>query len=77
MTNYIDNTKGKKEVKKKTIFKKYICPDSIVNTQNKPEDYENVEFIKHNKYYGDVFHAWNDNPKSFTIYFGEKGDEFE
>ena len=41
----------------------------------KPSDFINVEFIGHDRQYGDVFKAWNDDPQQFTLYFGTKGDE--
>ncbi len=68
-----------KKDNKKTIFKKYI--DTKFEVQNVvmygPNDYLNVMFLGHDIIYGDVFKVWNKNENKFTLYFGEKGDEFD
>ena len=75
MTNFIDNTTEKKVVKK-TVFTKVVNLDSVVNATLKPNDFINVEFIGKSNLYGDIFKAWSYDANKFTLYFGEKGDEF-
>jgi len=77
MTNYLTMEKCQKKASKKTVFKKAVDNDKIINTRVSPEDWENVQFLYHDIQYGDVFLAWDYDPEERTIYFGEKGDEFE
>ena len=83
-TNYINNTKTKTKIKIKTKFLFYL--DSYFNLTktdelHEPHIYDNVEYLgnyvnsflqgKH------LFKAWNNNePENFTIFIGDKGDEF-
>lgn len=75
MTNFIDNTTRNKVVKQ-TVFTKEVNSDSIAIPIYQPDNYTNVEFIGRDDFYGDVFKAWDSDPCRFTLYFGEKGDEF-
>lgn len=63
-------------LKKKTKFNSYLAVNSIITCNQQPEGYDNVLFIGHDDVYGDVFKAWNNEESMFTLYFGEKGDEF-
>lgn len=75
MTNFIDRTK--KEVKKETVFTHYVKSMSeVIETNEKPMIYKNVEFLFTDEYYGDVFRCWENDEKYSTLYFGTKGDEF-
>ena len=75
-TNYMSLNIDKQETKK-TIFKKCVSSTlEIFSTVYKPCDFENVLFIGNDKYYGDVFKAWNDE-RDFYILFGTAGDEFK
>ena len=67
-------------VKKQTKFTHYLNGIRIVteNHSDNPLKWDNVLHIGTGKHYGDVFKAWDDDDENyFTIYFGEKGDEFE
>jgi len=78
MTKY-SKMEVKKEVKKKTVFRKALSFDLTVkdNVQFEPENYENVIWLGYDRNYGDIFKVFNDDyVDSFTIYFGEAGDEF-
>ena len=71
---------NKQTVKKQTTFTHYINEDKEIQktTLCKPSDWNNILHIGTDKYYGDVFKAWdNGKENDFTIFFGEKGDEFE
>jgi len=75
MTKFIDKTTAK-EVIKKTVFKELLnSSKKIAPATWTPNDYETVEYIGHDQYYGDVFKASNDDT-GCVLYFGEKGDEF-
>lgn len=67
-------------VKKQTKFTHYLNISRTVKetlTDN-PSKWNNVLHIGTDKYYGDVFKVWdNGEENNFTIFFGEKGDEFE
>lgn len=80
MTNFItlESSNEKDKPKKETEFKLLInIHDGPVSAFKEPSDYDNVLFIGHDIQYGDVFKAWNTNSQNiFTLYFGEKGDEF-
>ena len=78
MTKFIDNTK--KKLPKKTVFEKALSFDFIVDDAiGNVTDYEKVEFIGHDEYYGDVFKAYHDanDENNFTLFFGVKGSEFD
>lgn len=67
-------------VKKQIKFTHYLDENRIVkeNHNNYPSCWNNILHIGTDKYYGDVFKVWDDgNENYFTIFFGEKGDEFE
>lgn len=76
MTEYTTLEPAKKA--KKTVFKKFLTSTlEIKDAKYHPKDYDKVLYIGNNTFYGDVFKAWLDNnEEEFTIYFGEKGDEF-
>ena len=75
MTQFIDKTKTAPKDTKRTVFKKFVGSDySILESSSIPEDFPIVEYIGYDPYYGDVFKAIRGY--RFTIYFGEKGDEF-
>ena len=74
MTQFIDKS-GETKVYRKTVFKKFVGSDySIRESSCSPEDFPIVEYIGYDNDYGDVFKAIIGN--RFTIYFGNKGDEF-
>ena len=67
--------------KKETRFAYVVVPKertlSIQATLFTPSDFDNVLWIGHNHWYGDVFKVWSDvDPIKFNIFFGTKGDEF-
>ena len=69
------------EVKKEsrqTVFKKSVRRDfTITSTTNRPSDFDNVNWVGHDKSYGDVFICYNNgNENDFIIFFGTAGDEF-
>lgn len=80
MTRFIDGSKRnepKKEVKK-TVFTHFVnAKKEIKDAKVQPEKYDNVEFLFHDKDYGDVFKVWdNDNQSDYRmLFFGAKGDE--
>lgn len=76
-TKFMSLDEPKKEVKK-TVFNHYLNEDLIpIEAENLPEHYGNVLYIGNAHGYGDVFKAWDDGEEDmFTIFFGEKGDEF-
>ena len=45
-------------------------------TEVLPVDYGNVNYIGYDSRYGDVFMCWDDGEDGFTLFFGEKGGEF-
>lgn len=61
---------------KETVFSGIVSTRPPEATLTKPTDFLNVLHIGYNKTYGDVFKCWDDDKKDFTLYFGEKGDEF-
>ena len=74
MTQFIDKSVETK-VYRKTVFKKFVRDDYLICKSSKnPEDFQIVEYIGYDDDYGDVFKAIIGN--RFTIYFGNKGDEF-
>lgn len=75
MTKY--TTLEKKEGKKKTVFNKFVGHDNVYEAKIPPQAYDNVLFICNKKLYGDVFLAWDDDDSEGSLYFGEKGDEFD
>lgn len=68
-----------KTINKETIFTKVLEPDFRIDEDClQPEDWDNVLYLGYDTGYGDVFKAWdNEDENSFTLYFGEKGDEFD
>ena len=67
-------------VKKQTKFTHYVDSDKEIqsNETDDPSKWDNCLHIGTDEYYGDVFKVWDDGKENnFTIYFGEKGDEFE
>lgn len=77
MTKFITMEPIAKPQGKKTVFYKAISKTGIKRVYNKPDQYPNVMFLWHDEEYGDVFAAWFNNPSNRTIFFGEKGDEFD
>lgn len=79
MTNYIRLDGNKKKEPKETIFLKYVEANRAPNEPiSKPKSFDNVLHLGHDKNYGDVFKAWNDNDHdNFSLYFGVAGDEFQ
>jgi len=84
MTKFINgfNTPKKEKKKKKTVFKSILKAPAaggmITDIFTTPARFDNVVFIGHDKYYGDVFIAYqNGNEDEFTLFFGTKGDEFD
>ena len=60
-----------------TSFSKKILGRSFQITEDKPEDYDHVEYLGKSIHYDDVFKAWNDDADdAFVIYMGTKGHEF-
>ena len=71
-----DNSKEEK----KTVFNHIVSHNGLTDYEvalTKPEEWDNVLHLGFDSIYGDVFKVWNDTDNSdFTLYFGEKGDEF-
>lgn len=59
----------------KTKFTYKVCDGNIKTTYDKPNDFENVEYIGNNSN-GDIFMAWDDPIDGFHLYFGVIGDEY-
>lgn len=75
MTKFIDKTE--KTITRETVFEKILSSDfEIEETKDLPSCYEFVEFLGHDKYYGDVFKCFDKDPNNFALFFGVKGDEF-
>jgi hypothetical protein len=76
-TNFMTLNSEKQEPKK-TVFEKQVngCL-AIDNALWRPDEFKNVLYLGNDKYYGDVFKAWNDNKNDFFILFGTAGDEFK
>ena len=70
---------SEKQEPKKTVFEKVVSSKFSItkNTAYKPELFENVLYLGNDKYYGDVFKAWNSPINQFLIFFGTAGDEFK
>ena len=76
MTKFIDKTE--KTITRKTMFEKILLSDfEVEETKDLPSCYEFVEFLGHDKYYGDVFKCFDKDPNNFTLFFGVKGSEFD
>ena len=76
MTKFIDKTE--KTITRKTVFEKILSSDfEIEETIDLPSCYEFVEFLGHDKYYGDVFKCFDKDPNNFALFFGVKGSEFD
>ena len=66
-----------KKVVKKTEFKKVLMDSGICDAEHTPNDWDNVKHLFFDKFFGDVFKCWDDDDEDgFTLFFGEKGDEF-
>jgi hypothetical protein len=76
MTNFIDLEKEEKEVKK--TFFTHMLNDGFEWSEpdDLPKNWKNVLHIGVYDMGESLFKCWDDNPKSFTIYRGIKGDEF-
>ena len=62
---------------KKTKFDRILITKyQILEDVTSPRNWHNVEHIGYDEKYGDVFKCWDDGEIGFTLYFGEKGDEF-
>ena len=76
MTKFIDNTTAKKVIKE-TVFKELLNSSKKIEPATwGPDDYETVEYIGYEQYYGDVFKASNGD-RGYVLYFGVKGSEFD
>ncbi len=80
MTKFIDGSKRNepKKERKETVFTHFVnAKKEIKDAKVQPEKYDNVEFLFHDKDYGDVFKVWdNDNQSDYRmLFFGAKGDE--
>lgn len=77
-TNFFTLESEKKKEKKETVFTHFInSHKEIEKISYFATDFENVMLICRDKYYGDVFKAWDNDPNIFTIFFGIAGDEFD
>jgi hypothetical protein len=76
MTKFIDRSNSSKN-EKKTIFR-FVLNQSfqLKRAMLTPKDFKIVEFLRHDKVYGDLFYAYSGDPDLGTFYFGTKGDEF-
>lgn len=75
MTQFINKSGEERLSIRKTRFKKFVATHyEIFESSCDPSDFEVVEYIGWDSDYGDVFKATKKG--RFTIYFGEKGDEF-
>jgi len=79
MTKFIDGSKRSKPKKeiKQTVFTHFVNGSrEVAKAISQPENYDNIEFLFHDKAYGDVFKCWvNESPNDITLFFGTKGDE--
>ena len=75
-TLFIDNSN--QTSKESTVFTLHINDDiTKVKTRLQPIDFKHIEWIGYSDYYMlDIFKAYNDNPKTFGLYLGKKGCEF-
>ena len=65
--------------KKETAFLKVVTnTGSSMSTDQRPCDFEIIEYLGKDSGYGDVFKAYKNknDPDHFTIFLGKKGDEF-
>ena len=78
MTNYT-TLESPKKVKKETVFTHYVSSEMEIDKagKSKPSDYKNVLHLWKDTVYGGVFKCWDDDENNATLYFGEKGEEFE
>lgn len=79
-TKFMTLEKGKPKPKVQTTFESMVMGNGNTDAAYSlcPDDYENVMFLWKDKSYGDVFVAWDDdNDNDRTIFFGNKGDEFD
>lgn len=75
MTTFVN--KGNSKIANKTIFTHTIDVNrEIVETGQKPKDYEFVELIGIDSIYGAVFKAYDHDDDDFILFFGITGDEF-
>lgn len=75
MTKFIDKNSQGKDIKA-TVFTKSVDANlKIRDAAFQPCHYNNVEFIGHDRQYGDVFKTWDNDPNDFVLYFGTKGEE--
>lgn len=75
MTTFVNKSNSK--IANKTIFTHAVDVNrEIVETRQKPKDYEFVELIGIDNSYGAVFKACDSNDSGFTLFFGIAGDEF-
>lgn len=52
-------------------------PFKVEKTFDTPSGHDYTLYLGKDKFYGDVFKCWNEGEEdNFTLYFGEKGDEF-
>jgi len=78
MTKYTTLENKESKPINRTEFYSRVGTSSIdVSPIENPYGYDNVIHIGSDKFYGDVFKAWNDGEENdFVLFFGEKGDEF-
>lgn len=78
MTKFINMFGDSKKERKRTSFKRIITERGYIGTANTPSDFDNVAFLGHDVYEGDLFLCWNDDPsRSKVLFYGKKGDEFD
>ena len=80
MTNFIKldlRNLGNKSSSKKTEFTKFITIKGVIASSFSPTNFINVIHIGSDCDYGDVFVAYDNDPKNFRLFFGVAGDEFE
>lgn len=67
-----------KAEKKSTVFTKYIAPEGLDSTPSTPMDFDNVIYLGFSdRFNTDIFFCKYDSSKSFGLFTGIKGDEFE
>ena len=78
-TEFMTLENNEPKEKKKTVFNKILLHEvRDLRTNPVPSDYDKVLYLGNHEMQGDMFKAWRDNnPSSFVIFFGEKGDEFD
>ena len=77
-TKYLSLKESTKKKKETTFTHAVDCRLEIFETAATPDKFENALHLGKDRFYGDVFKCWNKGYENdFTIFFGEKGDEFD